>query len=224
MFDTVIRIYVCDQHNNPIRGAAVTWTILHEGQAVELGPVTTQGRADKPVEIQLANKLDEPFVDVTASYQGVTKTERIRIDKRQHSINLDIPMPDPKDTTATSPLAILNAARRAVPAVDFALGAAGIAAAGAIIVGLLGDGRAAVIILGGVFIAMLLLFAFARLVAAQNRSAILAGVVLLWAVTLFFCTFLLFTTTAVAVGWPPAWASLLGLQSQYLGSKLPPKS
>jgi tetratricopeptide (TPR) repeat protein len=111
------------------------------------------------------------------------------------------------------PLGILHAARQAVPAVDYALGAAGVAAAGAVITGLLGNGRAAIIILGGTLIAMLLLFGFARLVAAQSSSATLAGVVLLWAVIGFFCTFLIFTITAVAFRWPPAWAATLGFDA-----------
>jgi hypothetical protein len=110
-----------------------------------------------------------------------------------------------------SPVAILDAARKAVPAVDYALGAAGIAAAGSIVVALLGNGRAAIIIVGGLFIAMVLLFAFARLVTAQNAAAQSAGVSLLWMVIVFFGTFLAFTITAVAFHWPQAWAQILGI-------------
>jgi hypothetical protein len=111
-----------------------------------------------------------------------------------------------------SPWDILNAARSAVPAVDYALGAAGIAAAGAIVIGLLGNGRAAIIISGAMFVAMILLFAFARLVSSQNPGIIQAGIVLLWMVTIFFGIFLVFTTTAVAIDWPPAWATILGIE------------
>jgi hypothetical protein len=111
----------------------------------------------------------------------------------------------------SSPLSILNAARKAVPAVDYALGAAGIAAAGAIVVGLLGNGRAAVIISGAMFISMVLLFIFSRLITTQSVGIVIAGMVLLWAVTIFFCTFLLFTATAFAFQWPPPWAQFLGL-------------
>ena len=110
-----------------------------------------------------------------------------------------------------SPLAILQAARKAVPAVDYALGAAGVAAAAAIVIALLGHGRATAIVLGGMLVAMVLLFVFARLIAARNRSIVQAGVVLLWCVTLFFCVFLAFTITAVAFAWPPAWTQVLGL-------------
>jgi hypothetical protein len=41
-----------------------------------------------------------------------------------------------------SPMNLLSAARRAVPAEDYALGVAGIAAVGAIVIGLLGKGQA----------------------------------------------------------------------------------
>lgn len=129
---------------------------------------------------------------------------------RQGDVKLDRQR-DVRSAASLSPISILNAARKAVPAVNYALGAAGIAAAGAIIIGLLGNGRASIIVFGATFIAMVLLFGFARLVAAKNTAAVNAGVVLLWAVTIFFCTFLFFTATAVAAGWPPTWFRFLGL-------------
>jgi hypothetical protein len=119
--------------------------------------------------------------------------------------------PRPAGAMSFSPLDILKEARAAVPAVDYALGAAGIAAAGSIVVAFVGHDRAAIIILGGMFIAMILLFAFARLVAAQDVAINRAGIALLWMVTVFFGTFLLFTTTAVAFNWPQAWAQILGI-------------
>jgi hypothetical protein len=120
---------------------------------------------------------------------------------------------------AVSPLAALNAARAAVPAVNYALGAAGVVAAAAIvigfIIGFLGKGQATLIILGAILgamlVAMLLLFAFAQLVKSKSDAIVRAGVALLWGVTVFFFAFLLFTVTAVAFGWPPAWTRVLGL-------------
>jgi hypothetical protein len=114
-----------------------------------------------------------------------------------------------------SPMGILNAARRAVPAVNYALGAAGIAAAGAIIVGLLGHGRASIIIVGAMFCAMIMLFAFARLVAAKSPAAVNAGIVMLWSVTLFFCGFLALTVTAFTFKWPDAWREFLGISPSF---------
>jgi len=110
------------------------------------------------------------------------------------------------------PWRILQAARRAVPAVDYALGAAGVAAAGAIVSYMIGKDKASIIIFGGMLVAMVLLFVFARLVVARGTAATYAGVVLLWAVIVFFCIFLFFTATAFAFGWPSAMADFLGLR------------
>src|SRR2546421_1801303 len=120
-----------------------------------------------------------------------------------------------------SPMEVLNAARRAVPAVDYALGAPGIAAAGALVVGFLGKGRTAVIIFGGMLVAMVLLFVFARLVSAQNPAITTAGIVLLWFVTLSFCAALVFTITAVAFAWPPAFLPFFGLEPRESGLATP---
>jgi hypothetical protein len=121
------------------------------------------------------------------------------------------PVPDPEEALKTpNPLDLLNAAQKAVPAVKYALGVAGVAAAAAIIVGLLGYGRTGFIVMGGALVAMVLLFVFARLVVAGNRSVVAAGMVLLWAVILFFCTFLFFTVTAFAFLWPIEWAHFIG--------------
>ena len=102
-----------------------------------------------------------------------------------------------------------------MPAVNYALGAAGVAAAAAIvigfIIGFMGKGQAAVIVLAAMLVAMLLLFAFAQLIKSKSGAMVRAGVALLWGVTVFFCAFQLFTVTAVAFGWPPAWTRVLGL-------------
>jgi hypothetical protein len=115
---------------------------------------------------------------------------------------------------AISALEILRSARQAVPAVDYALGVAGLAAAASIVGAFLGYSRSSIIVLGGIFIAMILLFAFAGLVKSQSSTVYPAGVVLLYSVILFFCTFLGFTVTAVGFGWPPAWADALGFNSR----------
>ncbi|WOH56995.1 hypothetical protein [Bradyrhizobium sp. BWC-3-1] len=123
--------------------------------------------------------------------------------------------PAEPNEVSLSPLAILNTARNAVPAVDYALGAAGVAAAAAIIIGLLGNGQATLIILGAMLVAMLLLFAFAQLVRSKSDAVVKAGTALLWGVTIFFFTFLSFTVTAVAFDWPPTWARVLGLATDH---------
>jgi hypothetical protein len=115
------------------------------------------------------------------------------------------------DHNLFSPWKVLMAARKAVPAVDYALGTAGIAAAGAIVTAFLGKGKASVIIFGAMLIAMTLLFVFARLVASASPMITYAGYFLTWAVVLFFVTFLVFTTTAMAIGQPAIWAGVLGV-------------
>jgi hypothetical protein len=118
---------------------------------------------------------------------------------------------DPASGLLAAPWKVLQAARRAVPAVDYALGAAGVAAAGAIVTSMIGKDKASVVILGGMLVAMVLLFVFARLSVAKSAAVTNAGIVLLWAVTVFFCVFLMFTASAFALGWPRPWAVFLGV-------------
>lgn len=110
-----------------------------------------------------------------------------------------------------SPWKVLMAAREAVPAVDYALGTAGIAAAGSIVTAFLGKGKVSIIIFGAMLVAMVLLFVFARLVASTSPMITYAGYFLTWAVVLFFVTFLVFTATAMAIGQPTIWAGVLGV-------------
>ena len=117
----------------------------------------------------------------------------------------------PELSFITMLLKIMRRAQLEVPAVKFAFGVAGVAAAGAVVIAVLGQGRVSIIVLGGVFAAMILLFVFSRLVASDNPSVTTAGTVLLWAVIVFFCIFLFFTTTAFAFHWPRAWADFIGV-------------
>ena len=65
----------------------------------------------------------------------------------------------PLTVRSLSPLGILNAALRAVPALKYALGVAGLAVLGAVVVAALGKNiRVAAIVLGGMLVAMVLLF------------------------------------------------------------------
>src|ERR1700682_4368614 len=57
------------------------------------------------------------------------------------------------------PLDLLREARSAVPAVDYALGLVGIAAAAALVIGLVGPPHVSLAILAGMLVAMFLLFA-----------------------------------------------------------------
>jgi uncharacterized protein YraI len=104
-----------------------------------------------------------------------------------------------------------NAARQAVPAVGFAIGAAAVAALAALAMAPFGYLRAAAIVVAGMLVALALVIVFARLLSSRNSALVVAGLVTVWSVALFFITFLIFTATAVAFHWPPQWASLIGL-------------
>jgi uncharacterized membrane protein YhaH (DUF805 family) len=110
-----------------------------------------------------------------------------------------------------APIRVLNSARRAVPAVNFALGVAGIGAAGALVTIFVGNDRAGLIVIALLFVGMLLLFLFAQLVVARAPAVKFAGVVMMWGVLVFFLTFLGFTVTAFAIEWPAAWSRFLGI-------------
>ncbi len=112
-----------------------------------------------------------------------------------------------------SPIAILDKARQAVPAVNYALGLAGVAAAAAIVTALVGRGTGGVIVIGSSFVGMILLFVFSRLVVSASPSIQFGGIVLVWVIIMFFSTFLVFTTTAVVFTWPCNWAQFLDMTS-----------
>ena len=113
-----------------------------------------------------------------------------------------------------SPMALLDKARKAVPAVNYALGVAGIAAAAAMVSWLVGKNNSGIILLSSSFVGMILLFIFSKLVVSTAPSIQFAGVVLVWMILVFFATFLLFTTTAFVLTWPCNWAELLGVTTK----------
>ncbi len=117
-------------------------------------------------------------------------------------------------SNSLSPMAILDKARKAVPAVNYALGVAGVAAAAALVTWLVGNTNSSIILLSSSFVGMILLFVFSKLVVSTAPSIQFAGIVLVWMILAFFATFLLFTTTAFVSGWPCNWAEILGLKNQ----------
>jgi hypothetical protein len=113
----------------------------------------------------------------------------------------------------TQAFGVLNQAIARVDAVKYALGLAGVAAAAAIIITFLGSLQTAAIVLGGMLVAMVLLFVFARLTKSRSRSITIAGVVLLLSVVIFFCAFLVLTLTAVIFEKPKLMLVLLHIES-----------
>ena len=118
----------------------------------------------------------------------------------------------------------MRAGAKAVPAVTYAIGLAGIAAAIAFIRTLFGDVSlpAMMPLLIGAIIVMAVLALFASAVAPRTeeedarrrrqrrrRLPDTPGEVFLWAVCIFVIVFMGFTVTAVGIGKPRAWAFLL---------------
>jgi hypothetical protein len=110
-----------------------------------------------------------------------------------------------------SPIAILSAARKAVPIVDFALAVAGVAAAAAIVGFFISFNQTGIIVLSGTFVAMILLYVFSILAASNSKVIAPAGIIVVYAVIFFFCTFLFLTITSFVANWPPAFAQFLGI-------------
>jgi hypothetical protein len=123
---------------------------------------------------------------------------------------------------AIEPWTVLQTAINKVPAVKYALAVAGVAAAGAIVVKFLDYQQASIIIIAGVFIAMILMFIFAKMVTGPNPKTTIPGLILLYSVLFFFVIFLGFTVTAFALGWPPAWVTFLGIHAAIVDGDLPP--
>lgn len=213
--DKHLAVNVYDADGNAIPGAQVLYKVKFKGGERLIGPIEIQGVKDRPASIQIPSPIDDPVIEVTASFKDQRKS--ILVDTRQTKavviqleVTMDKPNPEPNPSPPT-PWQVLNEARKAVPAVNYALGVAGIAAAVAIINLFIGPTKASLVIVGLVFIGMILLFAFAQLTAAKSYSIQIAGIFLLWAVLSFFVIFLGFTVTAFATEWPVPWARFLGI-------------
>jgi hypothetical protein len=116
------------------------------------------------------------------------------------------------------PLPFIREAITHVPAVKYGLAVAAIAAFGSLITAWVGYGQAAIIIMSGTFVSMILLFVFANMMLAPVPT--IPGVMLIWATILFFCSFFIMTVTAFAVGRPKVWAKVIGAES---AQEAPPK-
>ena len=92
--DVAINVFVFDRNDQPVPGAEVCWTVIHGGKSKELGPVTTEGLLDKPAKLQVSNNLDEPFVAITVSYDGVEpQTQRVKAEPNDVTFKLDMALP-----------------------------------------------------------------------------------------------------------------------------------
>lgn len=103
----------------------------------------------------------------------------------------------------TSLISLLKQGQTAVPAVKYAAGVVGIAAAAGIVNLVLGHTRASVISISSMFVAMVLLFAFSRIVAnGASASVNAAANVLLWVVVALFSVGLILCLSAISFGVP----------------------
>jgi hypothetical protein len=116
----------------------------------------------------------------------------------------------PQTSPDGNPLGILRAAIQAVPAVKYALGIAGIAAAIAIIGGFKIDYRVAVFGVIIMFVLMVVLVLFAKLSKASDPTFATAGKVFLWFSLVLVIAVATFLTTSVFFSWPRDLGSWLG--------------
>jgi hypothetical protein len=114
----------------------------------------------------------------------------------------------------TDPWSVLKYATDQVPALRYAIGVAGIAGAASIVATFTqGYSIVTTVSVGLLIVGMVVLYLFARLATSKAKAVHNAGLVLMWAVVAFVIAFMVFTTTAVAAGWPCNWAELLHLRT-----------
>ncbi len=113
-------------------------------------------------------------------------------------------------TSMQAAWSILEQATAQVPAVRYAMGLAGIAAAAAIVTTLTnGYSGITTLAVGLLIVAMIVLYLFSYLVQSKSKSVHYAGMTLMWAVVLVVIIFMGFTATAVAFSWPCNWAMIM---------------
>ena len=116
------------------------------------------------------------------------------------------PEPRPHDESVLSPFAmldkaigLLNQARIAIPSVNYALGVVGVELAGFIVWFFLQNVGSSILVIFGMFVAMIVLFVFA--VASRPRQEYrkyidIFGILLIATVTIFFCAILVLAFTS----------------------------
>lgn len=119
-----------------------------------------------------------------------------------------------------NPLKIIRDAQKAVPAVKYALAVAAVAFCGSFVTLALGQTRTSIIVAGGTFIAMFLMLTFANVSRSRSPAIFFAGLLLVWATTLFFIAFLALTISAFTIEKPRAWSDFLGLSAEAVPSSM----
>lgn len=121
-------------------------------------------------------------------------------------------------------MSVIQAAIKAVPAVSYALGLAGIAAAASIIGTFVGTGVSAVATMGLLLVGMVVLYLFSALTTQGNkhREVPLPAKVILWVITICVSILVICLTTAVTFAWPENLARLLGVERSTVAAILSP--
>jgi hypothetical protein len=118
-------------------------------------------------------------------------------------------------------LGIIKRAQTAVPAVKYALGLVGVAAAAAAINILLGHERSSLILLVLTLAGMVILFVFSKLVASGASASVQAAAnVVLWTVVLLFSATLIVLFLVVTIRWPPGAVPLVLPKSELSDAEL----
>lgn len=108
---------------------------------------------------------------------------------------------------------LLSQATKTLPQLRFAWGLLGIAIVAALIMQIVGSDRAAIVVVSLALIGTVLVFV-ASVAFGRSEKASLPAIVFVWAIVIFFITFLLFTISAFAISKPRNWANLLGISSE----------
>ena len=127
-----------------------------------------------------------------------------------------MPKPDPPNSPlsqTTDPISILNQAINRVPALKYALGLAGIAAAIAIIKTLVTDLRLATFGIVVMLVLMTVLFIFAKLSAIGPREVRLPAIALMWFSLLLTITSASLLFTSVFFNWPLSLKHIVDFQA-----------
>jgi len=116
--------------------------------------------------------------------------------------------PDPPPPRDASPLGVLQSAIQAVPAVRYALGVAGIGAAGAILMAFFSSPGKALFATIAVFVMMILLLVFSVITRAGG-ALMYPGLFLAWAMTLLFVASLSALVSSVFFKYPMPFSELM---------------
>lgn len=84
--------------------------------------------------------------------------------------------------------------------------------AGAVILSYNYNAKSAILVTSATLIGLAIILLFEKASRSSSHAVAVAGVILLFAASIFFVSFLAFTISVFAFSWPPAWGVFLGIQ------------